>query len=139
MQTISYKLVKEENQGHGRKRYFECSLPIKRGCATGYFIPIQETAEEILENARNGLKPERRRLIPDEIKLICVSDAHTHAEKLIFFAFKDGEEYIFVARASQLAGRNTFMIDGFNQEVEDEEDLLKQLAEANDYKYGGYK
>jgi hypothetical protein len=123
METIFFTKVKEE----GSRTFYKCSLPILK-CKDG------EDAEQALQSSYNRLKDECKHLHVKQIEHVSVSTAHTHPEKLLFMAFKNGDNYCHNTHA-WLAG-DWQPMDGSGVLVPDE-DLLREAAKISGYEYGG--
>lgn len=82
MKEIIAKLVSTNNT----QRYYELSSPIYKGRNFGRDVDIVAALEECKENR---MKPEYKHLLrADGCHIVCVSDAHTHIERLVFVGEK---------------------------------------------------
>ena len=80
--TITAKLLHTITKGPGEQRFYELSAPIEN------FTNGLTTVKNELEYTRRFLGGDLKNLIPQGISgwdIICVSDAHTHLERLVFF------------------------------------------------------
>ena len=102
MREIKVKLVKDE----GKQKFYELSSPIKKGRYFYKDIDIENSLREELENVSDRYKESFSR----ECKIICVSDAHTHVERLVFAGHRRGNE--FYRSRTVICGVNTMMING---------------------------
>lgn len=67
------------------------------------------------------------------VRLICISDAHTHIERLAFVAMRSGDEYSAVPSIG-LAGINTMMIHGGDSRaVYDYGRYMSDIAKVNGF------
>lgn len=128
MKKVTAKLVGENEY----QRFYKLSKGIKKG--------KYRDVEDELNDARKRLKPEYKHLITENKKewdLICISDAHTHVERLAFLGVKYGEIYDRL-NSLQLVGNTTFMIDGGDENsIEPDENYLKKLIELNNMNFEG--
>ena len=82
MKQIIAKLVSTTND----QRFYELSEPIHKGRRFGGDVDI---AAELQLCKEKWVKPESKHLVrTDGCHIICVSDAHTHIERLVFAAEK---------------------------------------------------
>ena len=130
---ITFKKVKEYNQVKLNQRFYEASIPLVRG------FGLSTSLREAMIKARDRLREEYRHLIPDNIEsvtIICVSDAHTHIERLVFAGLPIGIEYGKLD--VQIDGKYAFMSEGGNyRSVHPDEVYLRHSARLNGYKYKG--
>ena len=90
------------------QRFYELSEPIYKGKGIRGIVDIVTEIKEFVEKRIN---PEYKKYIrTDGCHIICVSDAHTHTERLVFAAeiFPFGYGRI----DPQIDGKHTFMIHG---------------------------
>ena len=116
-----------------RQRFYESSLPLKKSALTDKY-----TLRELMLKEKQTLIKEDMHLIPDDIEgvsLLCISDARTHTERLVFAALKtDKGEYGRIRL--QIDGKHTFMIHGGNiDSVYDDEVYLRHLSKLSGYIY----
>lgn len=121
------------------KRYYELSEYINTGRSgfTGDFS-IAETLKDDIKRIRPEYKEELTLFLSDErgTKWVCISDAHTHTERLAFPAFPCRDGYSFTTRS--ISGKNTFMIyGGDSRTVHPDEVYLRHLAMINKLKWEG--
>lgn len=111
----------------GRQRFYKSSLPIVMN-AQGLNVSDE------LKKDMEALKAEYRDIAVDEIMLICISDAHTHIERLVFGALEYKGN--FGRLRVQLGGKHTFMTEGGSEKsVYKDRTYLKHLCIKNNYKY----
>ena len=83
---------------------------------------------------KKRIKQEYRHFLGEKIEYVCVSDAHTHIERLLFVAMpinEDATEFACLA-GLQLDGKHTLMISGGDpKHVHPDEVYLRRLAKAN--------
>lgn len=119
------------------QRFYQLSEPITKGRRFGRDIDIPSEHKNFRENR----VPDRfKSFVPDHCDMVCVSDAHTHTERLVFSAFRfevDGKTK-YGRTDSQIDGRNTFMIHGGDEDAcYPDEVYLRHLASINGLKYEG--
>lgn len=122
---MKFELVKNE----GRQRFYKSDTEIKV-FPRDRFVWNDELAISI-SRLRDGFE-----LLDDKCFYVCVSDARTHIERLVFAAgrYKDPEGNISIGIYSMLHidGRLTFMIHGGDPEsVKDDMVYLRHIAIAN--------
>ena len=112
MEKLYAKLIKKNY----RHRYYRLSKPIYYGWLDGEKTPIEKAPSE-------------------GIDIICISDANTHTERLVFPAhIKDGEPKIL--DYLQIDGKMTFMIYGGDDEsIYNDYTYIKHLAILNGYDF----
>lgn len=135
MKDITFKLVKEYKLFDCKQRFYEASLPLTKSAGMCKDIHLKDS----MLKERNNMKEEYRHLIDDNIEglnLICISDAHTHTERLVFAGVKVNNEYGRLGL--QIDGKHTFMIDGGNDDsVYDDKIYLRHLSKLSGYKFAG--
>ena len=121
-----------------RQRFYELSQPITVGwdeCRGHFDIAESE------RNACNGLRKKYQHYIAqvdDGIRVVCISDAFTHIERIVFTAYKmdDGKYRILTGVA--IDGKMTMMIyGGDSRAVYKDEVYLRHLAMINRLKWEG--
>lgn len=124
MKEITAKLVSTNNT----QRYYELSSPIYKGRNFGGDVDIVAALEECKENR---MKPEYKHLLrSDGCHIVCVSDAHTHIERLVFV----GEKYPsgYGNTGIQIDGCHTMMIFGGDERhVYPDEVYIRHLGMVN--------
>ena len=130
VKTLTAKLVHKTD----KQRFYELSTPIIKGRRFGKDVDIPMELEDIKEKR---LKPEfKADFKTDACYLVCVSDAHTHIERLVFTA--DKFPFGYGASMVQIDGSHTFMTHGGDyNSVYPDEVYLRHLSMVNGYKYGG--
>lgn len=128
MKQVTAKLVYQNRT----QRFYELSEPITKGIR---FKDEVNIIEEMQDDCNRRIKEEYRKYVPkDGCHLLCVSDAHTHIERLVFAAFKylkDGV-YEYCPLPTQIDGKHTFMIDGGNiNSVYADEVYIRHLGRIN--------
>jgi len=129
METIKFELVQtDENQ-----RFYRCNQPLLKSAITTKY-----TLKELLLRERDCLKEEHKHLIPDNIQgatIVCISDAHTHIERLVFVALQTNDKK-YGRTTIQIDGKHTFMTKGGDSNsVYDDEVYLRHLSGISGYKY----
>lgn len=117
------------------QRYFKLNQKITRGYCT--FKGVRDFREELLDERDTQVKEEYREIYPsDGFDIICISDANTHLERLVFGACVINEK---PSRSHvQIEGKTTFMIYGGNrQSMKADEVYLRRLAQWNGLKFSG--
>ena len=102
MREIKVRLVKD----YGEQKFYELSSPIKKGRYFYKDVDIENSLREEFRNVSDKYKESFSR----ECKIICVSDAHTHIERLVFAGHRKGDE--FYRSHTVICGVNTMMING---------------------------
>lgn len=135
MREIKFKLVKEYKEYKKKQRFYEASLPLTKSAGMKKDIHLREAMIE----ERKTIREEFRHLIPDDIdgvRLICISDAHTHTERLVFAGLKVGNDYARLGL--QINGKHTFMTNGGNDDdIYDDKVYLRHLSKLSGYQYAG--
>lgn len=124
MKEIIAKLVSTNDT----QRYYELSSPIFIGRNLGHDVDIVAELEECKEKR---MKPEYKHLLrTDGCHIICVSDAYTHIERLVFVGEKFPAGY---GRTSiQIDGSHTMRIHGGDERsVYPDEVYLRHLGMIN--------
>ena len=133
--TITAKLLHTITEGLGEQRFYELSAPIEK------FTNGLTTVKKELEYTRKFLRGDLKNLIPQGTSgwdIICVSDAHTHLERLVFLGCKVEEGKYSRLNSLQLDGVHTMMIHGGDErKMYPDKVYLRRLAVANGYKFGG--
>lgn len=142
MKKIKFELVKDT----GRQKFYKCNPPIAKGVKESTVNTVEKMQKEI-QNFRGMTFKKRYTLEPmltdKGIDYVCISDASTHTERLIFPAYKftdteNPSEPDYTFSTLEIAGTYTYMSEGGNSStVKEPEYYLKQLAKANRYEYGG--
>ncbi len=124
MKKIIAKLVSTNNT----QRYYELSSPIYKGRCFCNDIDIVAELEECREKR---MKPEHKHLLrTDGCQIVCISDAHTHIERLVFV----GEKYPggYGSTSVQIDGSHTMrMFGGDERHVYEDEVYLRHLGMVN--------
>lgn len=124
MNEIIAKLVETTNY----QRFYELSAPIHKGRRFGNDVDI---VVELKECREKRMKPEYKHLLrTDGCHIVCVSDAHTHIERLVFVGenFPSGYGRTNV----QIDGSHTMMIHGGDEKsVYPDEVYLRHLGMVN--------
>lgn len=119
---------------NGGQRFYKLSSPITKGYKT--FGKGEKEILLELDDCKKYLKPEYSHLYDGltGIDLICVSDAHTHTERLVFAAIAYNNTY---ARTKvQIDGVHTMMIHGGDsRSVKPDQVYLRRLACLNGFYY----
>ncbi len=123
---------------NGRQRFYSLSEPIAKGMSL--FGPC-DVMEDIKRYISERIKPEYKEDVLDSFKdgckMIAVSDAHTHIERLVFPAFvRDNGEHCILT--NEIDGKHTFMIDGGDpRSVYPDAVYLRHLCIINNLKWEG--
>ena len=115
-----------------RQRFYKLSIPVTKA-PNPHYDWDKERAYNL-----SRLKEEYKHLNPSAIEYVCVSDAHTHIERLLFVAVPMNKEKTDFSSlcGKQLDGRHTFMIHGGNsRDVHPDEVYLRRLSKANGYEF----
>lgn len=129
--TLVYKT---ENQ-----RFYELSCYINKGKSD---IVGEVCISEKMSGEVERLKVEYKEIIPymtdpKGIQLVCVSDALTHVERLVFPAVLFGGK--FAPIGTDIGGKHTMMIHGGDPEsIYDDEVYLRRLAQLNGLEWEGF-
>lgn len=128
MKTIIAKKVFETRT----QRFYELSEPITKGRRWKDDVDI---IQEMTDPEISMIKEEYRKFIPsDGCRLVCVSDAHTHVERLVFqaFTYLDNGVVKHGRMSLNIDGKHTFSIDGGDTDsVYDDEVYLRHLGMVN--------
>lgn len=127
MKEIIAKLVETTNY----QRFYELSEPIHKGRRFGSDVDIVAELEECREN---WMKPEYKHLLrTDGCHIVCVSDAFTHIERLVFAGEKFPSGY--GSTDVQIDGSHTMMMNGGDERhVYPDEVYLRHLGAVNGVK-----
>jgi hypothetical protein len=120
-----------------KQRYFKLNRKITRGYCT--FKGVRDFREELFDEKNTRVKEEYREIYPsDGFDVICISDANTHLERLVFGACIINEK---PSRSHvQIEGKTTFMIHGGDrQSMKADEVYLRRLAQWNGLKFSSQK
>lgn len=121
--TITFTKVWETS----RQSFYKCSPAITKG-ANSFFDWEREKSY-----FNEVLKLEYRGLLTEEIEYVCISDAHTHIERLVFPAIKTDKSYAALTGV-HMAGTMTFMIEGGDiDSIQEHTHYLGELADANGF------
>nr|DAW31192.1 MAG TPA: hypothetical protein [Caudoviricetes sp.] len=126
MKEIIAKLVETTNY----QRFYELSEPIYKGRRFGSDVDIIRELEECKER----MDPEYKRIIrTDGCHIICVSDAFTHIERLVFVGEKFTSGYGSIG--IHIDGSHTIRIHGGDERyVYPDEVYLRHLGIINGVK-----
>ena len=120
---------------HRDQRFYKLSALIQNG--SSYSV------KDVVDNCRQRLKPEYLDMANKGAVIgwdtICISDAHTHTERLVFMGCYS-EKYQEYGRfgSLHLGGIHTMMTHGGSTEhVFPDEHYLQELADLNGYTWGG--
>lgn len=134
---MTAELVSTYRSGGGVQRFYKLSKPISK------FTNGLNTIEEELNETKKKLEPKWSCLIPDgasDWDIICISDAHTHSERLVFLGcrLENNDPPYSRLNSLHLDGTLTMMIHGGNaRKMHPDKVYLRRLAAANGYKFGG--
>lgn len=124
--TLTFTKVGENKD----QRFYKLSTPVTE-------VPNPDFSfDEYVKDKRERVYERFQYLIPDKIEYICVSDAHTHIERLVFIAvfFPDKDQYDSLG-GQQIDGKHTMMIHGgSSRDVHPDEVYLRRLSSANNMK-----
>lgn len=124
---------------NGRQRFFRISEPITKGCSDlGGECNIAENVAKILP--RLQMTDEEREAVARDYSggctLVCISDAHTHVERLAFPAVAIGGKFGILP--DDIAGKHTMMIHGGDPKaVYDDVVYLRYLCLLNGLEWEG--
>lgn len=127
MKEITAMLVRSTDN----QRYYELSEPIIMGIAFKKEFDIRKEIEDVRDNEIKDIY--KKEVLIDGCHVICISDAHTHIERLAFVAqlFSFGYGMLGI----QIDGKHTFMTDGGNiNSVYPDEVYLRHLGIINGVK-----
>lgn len=126
MKTIEFKLIQDK----GLQKFYKSSEILTKGLnrLTGKPYVFDKETE------CGGLKEEFKHLVREEgFDIVCISDAHTHAEKLAFIAIQGDDGDCFRLRG-KIEGLHTMMIHGGDiDSCWDDEKYLRLIARHNGY------
>lgn len=121
-----------------RQRWYELSEPLVKGISD--WVGEVDIVEDIKRYCSLRIKPEFRNCIlekfTDGCRMVVVSDAHTHIERLVFPGFCiDGK---WGGGGNEIDGKHTFMIDGGDpRSVYPDEVYLRHLCIINKLRWEG--
>ena len=129
------KLVRD----NGRQRFYELSEPLNIGICDIRGL-LKDLSTECVDVVKKRIRPEYHdTIVPqfaDGVRIVCVSDAFTHIERLVFPAFIAKDEYHGLS--VNIDGKHTFMIDGGDSEsVYEDAVYLRHLAIINNLSWEG--
>jgi len=127
--TLFFKKVNENRM----QRFYKLSEHITKVPNKNFDIKIE------YEYYLKRVKEQYKHLLPSSIEYVCVSDAHTHIERLVFWAMPLNDECTEIGSMGglQIDGKHTFMIHGGNsRDVHPDEVYLRRLASANGFNFG---
>lgn len=124
---------------NGRQRYYELREPITKGKCDllGDLDIIEDCTRVIEERLKPEVIDEAKELLKGGIRIVIVSDAITHIERLAFpgIRFKDGHITMLI---NNIAGKHTYSIEGGDSRaVYPDEVYLRFLARLNGITYEG--
>ena len=127
MEQLIAKLVLD----NGQQRFYELSHKITKGISVLRGKEF-DLIEALKTSKEKDFKPEFKHLCPmDGFDLICVFDAHTHFERLVFGAIRLSDNEIDRTRV-QIDGCHTFMIHGGSKSaMKPDYVYLRRLAKVN--------
>lgn len=92
-------------EDNGTQRFYKLSHPILKG-----YIPLvgkqTDISADLLASKERDFKEEYKHECPEACEIICISDAHTHSERLVFV----GMEYLY--NGKKILGRTKVQIEG---------------------------
>lgn len=136
--TLKFKKVAVKDK---RQTFYELSEPITKAPNKNWNL------NEELNYSKHRLKKEYRKYVPnDSINIICISDAHTHTERLVFpgCLIKHTKETPTLSEKDvyhcliglSMDGVNTMLIHGGDiSTIHEPEYYLKRIAESNNMNY----
>lgn len=128
MKTLTAKLVKDT----GSQRFYKLSESLTKAFSFGK----EKLIKDDFSGTNNRIKEKYRHLIDtDKINIICVSDAHTHIERLVFVGMQfDSGEY--GRTHAQIDGVHTMMIHGGDDRaVKPDNVYIRRLARLNGFQF----
>lgn len=135
MEELTAKLV--HTTPDGRQRFYKLNRKIKNGIYFGKHVDIpKDTAETNFKEEYKYLTD----LSKDGVDVICISDAHTHIERLVFAGveYMDKGKVCYSRYSTVIDGKNTFLIDGGSYDSVYEPCVyIRHLARLNGFKYNG--
>ncbi len=137
-EILTAKLVCEFKAGYGKsaQRYYKLSHPVSKFPNNNFDLLSEiEYKSTILKPEYSYLKKEFEN--KKDWDIICVSDAHTHIERLVFLGYILNNNYtLFTTR--HIDGAHTMLIHGGNSDaVYDDKVYLRRIAAKNNFKFGG--
>lgn len=121
--TLTFTKVWETS----RKTFYKLSSPITKGVN-----PLFDWETEKFD-FRRTLKPKYVHFLTKEIEYVCISDAHTHIERLVFPAMRTDKNYEALI-GDHMAGELTFMHEGGDiDSIQEHTHYLGELADANGF------
>lgn len=132
MKKLTAKLVFESE----RQRFYKLDHKITKGTSYGSEVDIISEMDRV---RKNMVKPEYEEMIPtDGCDIVCLSDAHTHTERLAFcggMVVENGKE-IYGRLSIQIDGITTMIIHGGDHKsVKPDRVYLRRLAKLNGFQF----
>lgn len=124
MKELIFRKVDENTY----QRFYALSTPVVKAPNQGF---VWENEKKYIESR---LKEKYKPFLTEKIEYVCVSDAHTHIERLLFAAMPLDANKTEFSRMSgtQMDGKHTFMIHGGDsRDVHPDYVYLRRLASAN--------
>lgn len=129
MEILTAQLIQTDM----RQRFYKLNHKLTKGISS-----LLGKEVDILESLKTeNFKPEYQHLCPDGgVDIICVSDAHTHKERLVFGAFIDKEDGKCGRINTQIDGCHTMMIHGGDAtSMKPDYVYIRRLAKLNGYQF----
>lgn len=131
METLKVKLFKQT----GDQRFYELSHKLQTGYCRIFKTPVN--ISDMLEIEIKTIKKEYREFLPtDGTDFVCVSDAFTHKERLVFAAMRGEGLKPSPLMGVVIEGSYTMMIEGGNAaSMKPDYVYFRSLARLNNLKF----
>lgn len=115
----------------GMQRFYRLNHKLTKGYSVMRGVEL-DLIKALAESKEKDFKPEYKECCPlDGANLICISDATTHLERLVFVGVEYGDSQIGRTRV-QIDGSHTFLIHGGNsRSMKPDAVYLRRLAMVN--------
>lgn len=137
--AITARLL-EEQFTNGHRWIFKLSRPLRLGKhdITGEVFEVEKDNIEFKDKMPAAIKP----YVPTTFyDIVVVSDAHTHAERLVFVGFQfenENREICYGRTGAQIHGEHTFLSHGGDAKtMRQPEVYLRRIAQINGFNWGG--
>ena len=125
------------------QRFYKLSESINKG-KSDLLGPIDDICENVRKIINERVLEKYREPMltsfSDGVQIICISDAHTHIERLVFPACYIDEEVGYIGVPIDIGGKHTMMIHGGDPDaVYDDEVYLCRLCQLNKLEWEGFE
>lgn len=132
-EVLTAKMVTEI----GLQKFYVLSHRIKKGIYWGEEVDIEKSVAEA--KFKKGYEFLSEAAVGG-VNVVCISDAHTHIERIVFagYMYKENGEMQYGRYQTAIDGKNTFLSNGGDYSaVYEPEVYLRHLARLNGFTFGG--